>query len=120
LATSSQYWGKWLRWEGGRQLTGYDKLLLLASPFPFPLDCYLLRFPEGSEIPPHRDPVTGRRHYRLNVVLKRPPMGGDFVCDRPIFDYGRVKLFRSDLCEHSVTKVVGGRRYVLSIGWALR
>jgi hypothetical protein len=39
------------------QNTGYDKLLIAVNPFVVPFDCYLLRFPEGSEIPPHRDPI---------------------------------------------------------------
>ena len=112
-------WQKWLRWEPGRQGTGYDKCLILASRFPIPFDCYLLRFPEGTEIPPHRDPVTTGRHYRLNVVVKRAPSGGDFVCADPMLDWGRLKFFRSDQSIHSVTRVVGGTRYVLSIGWVL-
>jgi hypothetical protein len=120
VAKLSGYVGKWLRWEQGRQLTGYDKMLLLAGRFPVPFDCYLLRFPEGSEISPHRDPVTGRRHYSLNIILKKSPGGGDFVCGDPIVDYGRIKFFRSDVREHSVTRVIGGRRYVLSVGWTLR
>ena len=31
----------------------------------------------------------------------------------------RIKLFRPDACEHSVTPVVGGSRYVFSLGWVL-
>ena len=115
-----QYWLRWLKWEKGRQNTGYDKLLLMANPFVIPFDCYLLRFPEGSEIPPHRDPVKSGRHYRLNIILKRSPGGGEFVCGDPIFQTRRIKFFRSDLSTHSVTRVVGGPRYVLSVGWILR
>jgi hypothetical protein len=114
------YMRKWLRWERGRQNSGYDKLLLLANPFVVPFDCYLLRFPPGTQIPPHRDPVKSGRHYRLNVVLKRSPQGGEFVCSAPIFATSRVKLFRSDVCTHAVTRVEGGSRYVLSIGWILK
>ena len=113
-------WLKWLRWEPGRQGTGYDKCLIVTSPFPVPFDCYLLRFPDGTEIPPHRDPVKTGRHYRLNVVVKRAPSGGDFICADPILDWGRLKFFRSDRSIHSVTRVVGGSRYVLSIGWVLK
>jgi hypothetical protein len=35
----------------------------------------------------------------------------------PIYSSSRIKLFRPDQSEHSVTKVRGGSRYVLSIGW---
>jgi hypothetical protein len=107
------------RWQRGRQGTGYDKMLLFTAPWPGPFDSDLIRYPDGSEIPSHTDPVQDKRHYRLNIVLKSPRAGGEFVCASPIFDGRRVKLFRPDVCEHSVTRVRGGRRYVLSIGWAL-
>jgi hypothetical protein len=64
--------------------------------------------------------VTGKRHFRLNLILKRPKAGGEFVCVDPIFETRRIKLFRSDLSVHSVTRVQGGSRYVLSLGWVLK
>ena len=106
-----------LRWRRGRQQTGYDKMLVVQSLWPLPFDVYILRFCEGAEIPPHTDPVATGRHYRCNIVLKRATAGGEFVCARPIFASTRIKLFRPDACEHSVTRVTRGRRYVLSIGW---
>ena len=105
------------RWRRGRQGTGYDKLLLATLPWPIAFDCYLIRYPEGSAIPAHTDPVAKHRHFRLNVVLKRSPRGGEFVCADPIFSTARIKLFRPDVSEHSVTPVEGGSRYVLSLGW---
>ena len=60
-------------WERGRQRSGYDKLLLLAGQR---FDVYLLRFPVGSSVPRHRDPVDGARHLRLNVVLVPARRGG--------------------------------------------
>jgi len=107
------------RWQRGRQDTGYDKMLLLTSPWPIPFDTYLLRYPDGSEIPPHTDPVAAGRHYRLNIVLKASPSGGEFVCASPLFASRRVNFFRPDACAHSVTRVGGGSRYVLSVGWVL-
>lgn len=107
----------WLRWQAGRQLGGYDKLLLATAHWPLPFDMYLLRFREGSFIPPHTDPVTTLRHFRINIVLKKALEGGEFVCENPIFATGRVKFFRPDISKHSVTKVVKGTRYLLSIGW---
>jgi hypothetical protein len=105
------------RWQKGRQGTGYDKMLLLTARWPLPFDSYLIRYPEGSEIPPHTDPVKAGKHYRLNVILKSPKSGGEFTCANPIFATKRIKLFRPDVCEHSVTRVVGGSRYVFSLGW---
>jgi hypothetical protein len=113
------YFSKAFRWQRGRQGTGYDKMLLLTAPWPIGFDSYLIRYPDGSEIQPHTDPVKQGRHYRLNVVLKAPQSGGEFVCAAPLFATRRIKLFRPDVCEHSVTRVAGGSRYVLSIGWVL-
>jgi len=92
-------------------------MLLLHGRWPLPFDVYLLRFPQGAEIPPHTDPVTGGRHFRLNVVLKRAADGGEFVCASPIYASSRIKLFRPDACQHSVTRVTRGSRYVFSVGW---
>ena len=108
-----------LRWRGGRQESGYEKLLLGINPFIVPWDCYVLRFREGAEIAPHTDPVDGRRHYRLNIILAEPKKGGEFQCENPIFESRYVKFFRPDRDSHSVTRVEDGTRYVLSIGWAL-
>lgn len=108
------------RWQRGRQAGGYDRMLLATARWPLPFDCYLIRYPDGSHIPPHTDPVSEGRHYRLNIVLKSPRSGGEFLCANPIFATRRIKLFRPDQCEHSVTRVEGGSRYVFSIGWVLR
>ncbi len=107
----------WLRWKRGRQQSGYDKMLLATGRFPIGFDCYLLRFPEGCEVPPHTDAVSGKRHYRLNIILKNARKGGLFICARPLFQNSRIKFFRPDQCEHSVTRVESGSRYLLSIGW---
>jgi hypothetical protein len=113
------YLAQAFRWQKGRQDGGYDKMLLFTARWPLRFDSYLIRYPEGSEIPPHTDPIKAGRHYRLNIVLKSPRSGGEFACAAPIFATRRIKLFRPDLCEHSVTRVVGGSRYVLSLGWVL-
>ena len=97
--TIRDYFAKAFRWQRGRQGTGDDKMLLLTAPWPIPFDSYLIRYPEGSEIPPHTDPVASGRHYRLNLILKSPRAGGEFdalqACaqfhslvsaSRPIFD----------------------------------
>jgi hypothetical protein len=119
LRALRDYAAQAFRWQRGRQGTGYDKMLLLTAPWPVPFDSYLIRYPEGSEIPPHTDPVAAGRHYRLNIILKAPRSGGEFVCATPLYESRRIKLFRPDACAHSVTRVVGGSRYVLSVGWVL-
>jgi hypothetical protein len=115
-----EYFRTAFRWQRGRQQSGYDKMLLLQALWPLPFDIYVLRFPQGAEIPPHTDPVALGRHYRCNIVLKHAASGGDFICSAPIFATKRIKVFRPDACEHSVTRVERGSRYVLSIGWVRR
>lgn len=110
-------WRKLFRWEQGRQQSGYDKMLLAGARWPLKFDLYLLKFPTGSEIPPHTDPVTESRHYRLNIVLKNAIEGGEFICKDPIFETRRLKLFRPDVSEHQVTKIIKGQRLLLSLGW---
>lgn len=109
--------GKLFRWESGRQKSGYDKMLVCGAVWPIKFDTYLLRFPEGSEVPAHTDKVSSGKHYRLNIVLKNAREGGEFICQNPIFASKRIKLFRPDVSEHRVSKVLKGNRYLLSIGW---
>jgi len=105
------------RWVPGRQKSGYHKCLLARSSRFFKFDLYLLRFPEGCEVPPHRDIIKAGKHYRLNIVLKQAKNGGEFLCSEPIYASKRIKLFRPDVCEHAVTRVNEGNRYLLSLGW---
>jgi len=109
------------QWQRGRQLSGYDKMLLCIFPLPRVwVDMYLLKFKKGSKIPPHTDRVDKYRHYRLNIVLKKAKSGGEFICDKSYVNMPRVKFFRSDMMEHSVTEVLEGTRYLLSIGIAIK
>ncbi|MGI2175309.1 2OG-Fe(II) oxygenase [Shewanella ulleungensis] len=108
---------KLFRWERGRQKSGYDKMLLCGAVWPIKFDTYLLKFPEGSAIAPHTDKVVSGKHYRLNIVIKNADEGGEFICSNPIYETKRIKLFRPDISEHQVSKIVKGNRYLLSIGW---
>lgn len=110
------------RWTPGRQGSGYEKMLLFASPFPLPFDVYLLRFREGAYVDWHRDPAPpGKQHWRLNVFLRKALEGGQFLRRGSMPDpWAWYQLFRPDIQEHSVTPVVRGTRYVLSIGWLWR
>jgi len=109
----------WLRWRQGRQGTGYAKLLLATSPWPIGFDLYLLRYREGQGIHTHTDPVPGKAHWRLNIILWQSGKGGQFQCDPPgpYWKSWRTVLFRPDLSPHRVTPVETGSRYVLSLGW---
>lgn len=103
------------KWEPGRQGTGYEKMKLFRGRSS---DGYLLRFPEGCRVPPHVDPVPGKRHYRLNVTLVRPRGGGQFMAD-PIWSWGPIVFFRPDIQEHSMSRIYEGSCLMLSIGVAL-
>ncbi len=82
-----------------------------------PFDCYLLRYSPGALIAEHKDPVTDRKHCRLNIIVREATVGGDFRCQNPIYSSARIKIFRPDISPHSVTRVEKGTRYVFSLGW---
>jgi hypothetical protein len=100
-----------LRWQPGRQGTGYRKLLLARGRR---WDLYLLDYPAGTSIPTHVDSVPGRRHWRANLVLRgERAFAGDAV-----LRVGPFVVFRPDVMPHAV-KTVARRRLVLSFGVAL-
>lgn len=79
------------------------------------LNVYLVRYSAGHEIVPHVDMVSEGRLYKLNFVLVKPRDGGEFICEKNIFNlFGRVILFRPDLYRHRVSKIERGRRWLLS------
>ena len=101
-----------MKWEVGRQGTGYSKLKLAQGSW---WDAWLLHYPAESSIPNHTDPVPNKRHYRLNIVL----LGSRHAFlsqDKPIFSWAGIVLFRPDINVHAVARVPSDR-YVLSIGW---
>ena len=112
---------KWMKWTEGRQKSGYQKMLLAGLPKIIPFDLWLLKYPEGSEIDWHDDPVEdGQSHFRLNIELSRPEEGGEFKSALPpLLSIGRATLFRPDENWHRVTQIKRGSRLVLSLGVAL-
>jgi len=104
------------RWKGGRGDTGYYKLALIEWPF---MDAYILKYPAGAYLPPHRDPLFVADHYRCNLVLQHADEGGQFICNRMILKVWRLAIFRSDEATHEVTRVTRGTRVVLSLGLAV-
>jgi hypothetical protein len=102
----------------GRQNSSYEKLVLIYTKY-LPFDLYILRYKEGSYIPEHVDEVSNKKHYRLNIILKHATLGGVFKCENSIVSTNRIKLFRPDINKHSLTEVLSGTRYVLSLGIAI-
>jgi hypothetical protein len=79
------------------------------------LAVYLVRYSAGHAIMPHVDMVAEGRLYKLNCVLVKPQAGGEFWCEKNIFNlFGRVVLFRPDLYTHQVSKIERGTRWLLS------
>jgi Rps23 Pro-64 3,4-dihydroxylase Tpa1-like proline 4-hydroxylase len=108
-------------WQLGRQNTGYKKLKIFQF---LNMDCYILKYEEGDHIPFHTDPVPDRKHWRLNIILKRAEEGGELLFNYPDHFFAqvqpeRIQLFRSDLVSHAVSEVKKGTRYVLTFGVAL-
>ncbi len=92
-------------------------MLLATLSWPIKFDLYLLKFPEGCKITPHKDEVKKGKHYRVNIILKKAKEGGIFKCEKPIYESNRIKIFRPDKNIHEVTEVKKGSRYLLSLGW---
>jgi hypothetical protein len=79
------------------------------------LSVYLVRYSPGHRVVPHVDMVSAGRLYKLNCVLVKPETGGEFHCERSIFNwFGRIILFRPDLYRHSVSRIERGNRWLLS------
>ncbi len=108
-----------MTYVAGRQGTGYFKKALFEVELgSWGFDGWLLWYPVGAHIPPHTDPVKGKKHWRLNIVLRNADQGGEFHTDGLIKNLPRITLFRPDLARHGVTKVTRGARHVLSLGCA--
>jgi hypothetical protein len=79
------------------------------------LSIYLVHYGRGHRIMPHLDMVTEGRLYKLNCLLVKPRRGGEFSCERSIFNLlGRLVLFRPDLYQHEVSRIEDGNRWLLS------
>lgn len=79
------------------------------------LSTYLVCYPEGHKVVPHLDMTARGRLYKLNCLLIKPRSGGEFACEKHIFNlFGRVILFRPDLYQHHVSKIERGNRWLLS------
>lgn len=124
-----------LVWEDGRQGTGYLKaavpdaqfrelkiksLRVLGADLKDKHDCYLIRYPVRSRIPPHLDDAPfGTEHWRLNAVIQAPEIGGIFGVETRSVDLLErdAVVFRADKLRHRITTVYGNtERFVWSVG----
>lgn len=120
-------------WQPGRTSPqSYFKLLLGRLWF---ADLYILKFPPGSSIDWHTDPVNpGLQHHRLNVFLRRPRVGCQIMTKFLALDgekRGAQKLtmrhkprwhyMRPDVTEHAVNPNLDTKTgYILSLGWVTK
>lgn len=108
-------------WKLGRQKTGYEIFIFLLNPLFIPFHVLIIRYKVGSKVPPHKDQATeGTKHYRLNIIIRESKIGGEFLCEKMIYESRRIKFFRADLYKHEVTEVKDRARYVFSIGWVIK
>lgn len=94
-------------------------LIRYIGQLPLAFDIIALRYPDGSSLPEHRDVVKGFKCYRANLCFNSGT-GGEFVSESYIFKSKYFNIFRPDINTHSVTKVVGGTRWMFSIGIGIK
>lgn len=112
---------KFFRWVNGRQGSGYKIMYFWNWLF----DLVLIRYPVGSYINWHVDPVPkGLKHHRINIAIKQSEIGGEFEYGNDISDTGLTKqrfvYFRPDVTMHKVHEIKKGERWILSIGWVTK
>jgi hypothetical protein len=54
----------------------------------------------------------------MNVTIRKPVDGGEFICEKYVFKFWRVCLFRPDINKHSLT-TVRGKLIMFSLGVAV-
>lgn len=107
---------KCFQWTRGRQIGEYLIMPIIRTK-KLPFDLYIIKYPKGSYIPEHTDPVKkGFEHHRINFVFKKAHSGGEY---KGTFEwkFWRFMKLRPDINKHSVTEILSGTRYVLSLGW---
>lgn len=77
---------------------------------------------DGTYTQQHRDPAPSASiHVRVNVMLKKPPKGGDAVIDGNVItlDQNDIWLIYTNLEYHGSTPIYGGERLIYSFGGIL-
>jgi hypothetical protein len=109
---------RWLTWHNGRQAGGYSKLPLLPQWMSvlFNAAAYILKFPTGTGITEHTDPVEkGYNHYRINITLWKSRKDAGMFIRGPCVRFLNIEFFRPDLYTHGMQQITG-RMYILSFG----
>ena len=104
------------KWTDG--YFGKAKIMNLMYSKTLKMDSFLARYDDGGYVFEHTDKLGfGTKLYRLNFIIwKTCKSGGKFHGEHVLFNlFDRVICFRADK-PHSCSTVVGGRRYLFSIG----
>jgi hypothetical protein len=83
-------------------------------------DCYAIRYPDRSYVPPHTDPTpAGMEHWRINAIIQSSESGGIFGIEGRNVDLleGDAVIFRADKLIHRIGTIYGStERLVWSAG----
>ena len=104
-----------MKGQQGKLNTNYQKLVICNFGF---FDINLIKIPTGTQIPRHTDPIENKRHYRLNINLVKPSVGGHFQ-GKYLWKLPRITLIRPDIHPHAVSEIFKGHALILSIGIAI-
>lgn len=105
-----------MKWEPGRLNAKYQKLVICNFGF---FDINLIKIPEDTRIPLHLDYIPRKKHYRLNIDLVKPKVGGHFIGKTLWNKIPRITLIRPDIHPHGVSEIFKGHSIILSIGIAI-
>lgn len=94
-------------------------LIRYIGILPLAFDVVGIKYPQGSELPMHKDPVDGFKTIRFNFILNSA-RGGEFICDNVIFRSRYLNIFRPDVNMHGVSTVFEGTRYMFSLGVGIK
>ena len=80
----------------------------------------IIKIEEGNFIKEHTDKVEDGKHLRLLIKLWDCKEGGILKVENTLINIlDRIILFRPDLQKHSLTKVIKGKIYYMSLGKVL-
>ena len=107
------------KWESGRSKTRdlkyFKKLIYSFYIGRYGFDCWILKYePKGASgyLFPHKDPVSGGRHYRMNIKLWGR---AKFYCANKKFSNRIINVFRPDIHAHFLR--VYSKTFKLSLGF---
>lgn len=103
-----------IKWKKGRldNVKYYKSKLWEFKFLGMGFDAYVLKYPVGTFLIPHKDEVKNGNHYRLNLSLKGKSI---FDSESYIFKSKILNIFRPDLNIHSLFALT--KTYKLSLGY---